>query len=208
VYHIRTAEDSVLFDKSVRVDGEAWDTHDIPVEGIKEITLAVDAPANVQVGWGELVAYGSAGDSGGAPVETAKSYLKMGDIRSRPQLISGWYSIEDGGWRWMAKQAKAVLRVPAKAPSMFAMQLFFPPDYQKRAGGPVTVSVLIDGKPFAVETYSQPGGYRLERPVPGGVLSAPASKVEINLSRSIPATDADRRELGAVVQEFGFVEQR
>jgi hypothetical protein len=94
----------------------------------------------------------------------------------------------------------------AKVPLAFEMQLFFPPDYTQRAGGPVSVSVLIDGKPFAQETYSQPGGYRLAKPVPDHFLSLPASRIEIALSRSIPATGTDRRELGAVVQELGFVE--
>lgn len=210
-FHIRTASGTVLFEKSAGVDGQLWETHDILVEGIKEATLLVDAPADLRVGWGELVAYGRrdstrtpARSVEQPPAEPTMPYLRLGDIRSRPQLISGWHSIEDGGWRWMAKQATAVLGVPADVPLAFQMQLYFPPDHIQRAGGPVTVSVLIDGKPFAEETYSQPGGYRLVKPVPERLLSPPASRIEINLSRSVRATGADLRELGAVVQELGF----
>jgi hypothetical protein len=208
-FRVRTGSGDLLFDKSAAVDGELWDTHVVPTEGIGKVALSIDAPSGLRVGWGELVTYSESKPAGSVnrpPSVASRSYLRLGDIRSRPQLISGWYSIEDGGWRWMSRQAEAVLGAPGGNPLAFEMHLYFPPDYQRRAGGPVTVSVLIDGRPFAEETYENPGGYRLVRAVPDGLLHAAVSRIGINLSRSLPATGADRRELGAVVQGLGFIE--
>ena len=133
------------------------------------------------------------------------SYLKLADVRTKAQLRSGWYGIEDGGWRWMSKQAAAVLRVPADAAPVFEVHLFFPPDYQQRAGGPVTLSVLLDGRPLTHETYSQPGGYSLSIAVPRNRLTAPDATVALQLNRAMPPGGNEKRELGAVVSGFGFV---
>ncbi|MGE5569843.1 MAG: hypothetical protein ACM3S5_12470 [Rhodospirillales bacterium] len=203
-FRITTASGGVLFEKITEIDGELWETHSVPLEGTNEVVLTVGSEPGLRAGWGELTPCCGGDSAGPAPAGPAWSFLKLGDIRSRPQLLSGWHAIEDGGWRWMAQEATAVLRVPADPPATFELQLYFPPDYIERAGGPATVSVLIDGRPFAQETYNQPGGYRLVRPVPDGLLTPPESRMEIRLNRVIPPTGADRRELGAVVQEFGF----
>ncbi len=132
----------------------------------------------------------------------------MGDIRCKPQLLSGWYPIEDGAWRWMAGQAEAVLRTPAGVPLRFNMQLYFPPNHMQRAGGPVTVSIKINGKPLTEETYSQPGEHRFSQAVLPDLPTFPASKVSIRLNRTMPPSDSDQRELGAVVLGLGFVETK
>jgi hypothetical protein len=132
------------------------------------------------------------------------SYISAGDLRARPQLLSGWYDIEEGAWRWIGKDAEAVLAVPRQAPLEFELQLFFPPGHMNKAGGPVTVSVLLDGRLFAEQAYSQPGAYTMAQPAPAGLLASPSVKVSIRLDRAVPPTAADERELGAVVRSFGF----
>lgn len=82
----------------------------------------------MRVGWGEMVIDS---DEPAPPVSAAPpellSYLHLGDIRSRAQLVSGWYTIEDGAWRWMSNQAEADLRPLPAGPQQFELQLFFPP---------------------------------------------------------------------------------
>lgn len=135
----------------------------------------------------------------------AFAYINTGDLRARPQLLSGWWPIEDGAWRWMAQHAEAQLAVPSNAEPGFELHLFFPPDQLRKAGGPVTATVLFDGVPFAEESYTIPGQYTLAKPVPSGLLHGPSVKVAIRLSRAAPPTATDQRELGAVVSGFGFV---
>jgi hypothetical protein len=130
----------------------------------------------------------------------------MNDIRNKPQLLSGWYPIEDGAWRWMAKRAEVTLQTPTNTGLAFDMQLYFPPDHMQRAGGPVTLTVRINGRPLGEETYSEPGGYRFTKPVPEHLLAFPRSQVTIRMNRAIPPSSSDLRELGTVVQALGFLE--
>ena len=201
-----------VFERIVPVQGELWEAHTLPLAGLREAVLSMNAPAELRAGWGELVCDDDLPQATGGPpapgAEPKLSYLNLGDIRSKAQLGSGWYGIEDGGWRWMSKQAEAVLRVPAEAAPVFEMQLFFPPGFMQRAGGPVTVSVMLDGRLLTRETYLQPGGYRLAKSVPRDQLTAPAVRVTFQLSRAMPPGASDQRELGAVVSRLGFAGSR
>jgi hypothetical protein len=40
------------------------------------------------------------------------SALNMGDPKSEPQLVTGFYGVEAGAWRWAAKQFTVTLRPP------------------------------------------------------------------------------------------------
>lgn len=133
------------------------------------------------------------------------SYVNTGDVRARPQLLSGWYGIENASWRWMGREAEAALLVPRQAPLNFELRIVFPPDHMRKAGGPVMVSVLLNDTLFAQETYAEPGSYVIHQPVPPGILAAGTASVKIRLDRAVPPGDVDKRELGAVVQGLGFV---
>ncbi len=209
-FQIRRPSGDAIFVQSVQINGNLWEAHTLPLAGIREAIFSVNVPPGLEAGWGDLVPDSDLPSPEAGPMkplilqQPELSYLDMGDLRSRPQLLSGWYSIEDGAWRWMAKEAQAVLRTPA-APLTFEMLLFFPADYMRRAGGPVTVSVMMDDKRLTEETYAQPGGHRLASAVPQGMLVAPATKVSICLNRAMPPGGSDERELGAVVQRLGFI---
>ena len=141
----------------------------------------------------------------GVPVKPQFSYVNTADVRARPQLLSGWHAIEDGAFRWTEREARAVLLAPQDSPADFELRLFFPENHMRRAGGPVIVSVLIEGALFAQETYDRPGPYTLRRPVPPGTLAGPSVNVTLRVDRAVPPSDTDKRELGAVVQGFGFL---
>ncbi|MGB7762165.1 MAG: hypothetical protein WBL61_20195 [Bryobacteraceae bacterium] len=210
-FRIQRIPGETLFDETVPVAGELWEPHSLPLKGIDEAVFFVDAPPGLRVGWGEMVL-----DSNQPPPELpgAKppemlSHLNLGDTRSRAQLLSGWYTIEDGSWRWMAPEAKATLRPLPDPAVQFELQLFFPPDFMRRAGSPVTVSVMLNGKPFTSAFYYEPGGHRLAKPIPrellGELLTCPTTTVTIRVNPYIPPSATDQRALGAVVQGLGFM---
>jgi len=205
-FRIQRVSGEILFDETVQVDGDLWEPHTLPVEGLGEAVFFVDAPAGLRVGWGELALDSDqpAPELLGAKPELL-SYLHLGDIRSRAQLISGWYTIEDGAWRWMAPEAEATLRPLPDQAVQFELQLFFPPDFMRRAGSPVNVSVMLNGKPFTSAMYFEPGGHRLAKLVPRELLTWPTTRVSISVNPSIPPSATDQRALGAVVQALGFV---
>ena len=194
-----------LFAETAQAAGELWEPHTLPLAGIGEAVFVIDAPPAIRVGWGEMVI-----DSNQPPPPVPAgsellSYLHLGDIRSRAQLVSGWYSIEDGSWRWMAPEAEATLRPLPDAAMQFELQLFFPPDFMSRAGSPVTVSVQLNGQPFASAIYFEPGGHRLAKTVPPELLTWPVTHVGIRVDPYIPPNATDQRALGAVAQGLGFV---
>ena len=210
-FRIQRVSGEVLFNETVQVDGDLWEPHKLPLAGLDEAVFLVDAPAGLSVGWGELVV-----DSNQPPPELpgAKppemlSYLQLGDIRSRAQLVSGWYAIEDGAWRWMAPEAEATLRPLPDQAVQFELQLFFPPDFMRRAGSPVAVSVILNGKPFTSAMYFEPGGHTLAKRVPpellGELFTWPTTRVSIRVNPYVPPNATDQRALGAVVQGLGFV---
>ena len=210
-FRIQRVSGEVLFNETVQVDGDLWEPHKLPLAGLDEAVFLVDAPAGLSVGWGELVV-----DSNQPPPELpgAKppemlSYLQLGDIRSRAQLVSGWYAIEDGAWRWMAPEAEATLRPLPDQAVQFELQLFFPPDFMRRAGSAVTVSVILNGKPFTSAMYFEPGGHTLAKRVPpellGELFTWPTTRVSIRVNPYVPPNATDQRALGAVVQGLGFV---
>ncbi|MGA3259862.1 MAG: hypothetical protein ABSE35_13345 [Bryobacteraceae bacterium] len=210
-FRIQRLTGEPLFSETVQVAGDLWEPHILPLQGLDEALLFVDAPPAVRVGWGELVLDSNqpAPELQGAKPAGMLSYLNLGDIRSRAQLVSGWYAIEDGSWRWMAPEAEAILRPLPDQAVQFELQLFFPPDFMRRAGSPVTVSVMLNGKPFTKAIYFEPGGHRLAKLVPrellGELLTSPTTHVSIRVNPSIPPTATDQRALGAVVQGLGFV---
>ena len=209
-FSIRQPSGNAMFERTVPVNGELWQPATLPLAGVSQAVLSVTAPSGVRAGWGELICDPgpSTATSGPAVPQAplmALSCLRMADIRSRPQLISGWYTIEDGNWRWMAKDAEVALRPPADAPLTFEMQLYFPGDYMRNAGGPVTVSLAAGDAPLAEATYTEPGGYLLSKPVPRNRLSFPLTRLSIHLNRALPPAGADLRELGVVVQRLGFL---
>jgi hypothetical protein len=46
-----------LLKRTAQVSGELWKLEELPVDGRREVSLSIDAPAGMLAGWGELVAY-------------------------------------------------------------------------------------------------------------------------------------------------------
>ena len=206
-FRIQRVSGELLFDETAQAAGDLWEPHTLPVAGIGEGMFFVDAPPGMRLGWGELILDSNQPppDLPGAKPLELLSYLNLGDIRSRPQLVRGWYTIEDGAWRWMAPEAEATLLPLPDVAAQFELQLFFPPDFMRRAGSPVTVSVMLNGKPFASAIYFEPGGHTVAKRIPPELPTSPATRVSIRVNPYIPPSATDQRALGAVVQGLGFV---
>jgi hypothetical protein len=155
-----------------------------------------------------------AGCGGAAPETAAKggpaagrplySYAQMNDLRVAPQLGMGFYAIEEGGWRWMAKEARLMLRAPDGASPQFEVR-FTLPKGQVQSLGPMTLSILFNDKPFASMSYPADGDYTLTKDVPPGTLTPAPVHVTLRWDKARPPdTAGDARELGAVIVGVGF----
>jgi hypothetical protein len=128
------------------------------------------------------------------------SAVSMGDSKVETQLISGFYGIEGGAWRWTGKQFIAVLKTPFGASQRGAtleLNLTVPAVVIEKLKT-VSLTASIDGKPLAPETYTQPGPASYKRDLPASMLAGESVKVEFTLDKSWSPGGADQRELGIV----------
>jgi hypothetical protein len=122
--------------------------------------------------------------------EPRLSYLKMNDPAAAPQLLSGFYEVENNAWRWMAEQGSALVLGGAR----FEMTFYIPDAAPARR-----VTVAVNGRTVAAETYPGPGRYTLSAPAP---ISGPAHVV-ISVDKSFQP-GPDKRRLGIIVEGLGF----
>ena len=147
-------------------------------------------------------AKGAAPTSG--PARPLYTYAQMNDLRVAPQLGMGFYAIEEGGWRWMAREARMMLRAPEGPKAQFEVRLTLPKG-QASALGPMTFSVLFNDKPFAETTYSADGDYTFTKDVPPGMLTQSPVHVTLRWNKArAPVAGGDARELAAVIVGVGF----
>jgi hypothetical protein len=123
------------------------------------------------------------------------AYLPMNAPEAADQIVSGIFSLEDNRFRWMSRSAVVALASPAAALPLRAT-FTIPPQARARR-----VTLLLDGREVATETYAAPGTYTLESP-PVRAAGAVAT-VEIAIDQTFLAP-GDSRELGIVLTAIGF----
>jgi hypothetical protein len=144
-----------------------------------------------------------------APAATAVapqfSYAQANDVRVAPQFTKGWYGVEDGAWRWMAKESETTLKNPGVFPAQFEVRLTIPKPIMDAVGAPVTFTVLLDGKPLGDAVYKQDGAYIFEKTVPPGMAPPGPITVTMRVDKAKPPVNGgDARELGAIIEGLGF----
>ncbi len=127
----------------------------------------------------------------------------MSDPATADQLISGFYNIENSGdnaWRWTAPDFTLALAPPPEPQrgARLLVRLYFS-ETQIQELGPITISASVGGEPLAPETYAKAGGYDFVRDIPACFLDTNVLPVSFNVDPYSPKSEADGRDLGAVV---------
>src|ERR1017187_551733 len=123
------------------------------------------------------------------------AYLPMNAPEAANQIVAGIFSLEDNRFRWMSRSAVVALANPPAALPLRAT-FTIPPQARARR-----VTLLLDGREVASQTYPAPGTYTLESP-PVRAAGAVAM-VEIAIDQTFFAP-GDSRELGIVLTGVGF----
>lgn len=134
------------------------------------------------------------------------STVSMGDPRSAPQLLSGFYTIEDSSWRWTARQFSIVLRPPfgaAEKGAALKMKLTVPDPVIAKLKT-VSLTASVGGHALPPETYTKPGSYLFTRDVAASLLAGESVKVEFQLDKAMAPANGDIRELGVVALSIGL----
>ena len=140
-------------------------------------------------------------DGPAAGASSLASAVHTGDPGSAPQLVRGFYGIEQNAWRWTAQQFSVALHPPAgsaQAGAVLVVMLTVP-DGVIGSLKTVSLSAAINGTTFPAETYSRPGPYVYKTDVPASLLANQRVQVDFQLDKSIPPTGQDIRQLGIVV---------
>ena len=123
------------------------------------------------------------------------SYLPMGAPEAEQQILSGIYQLEGDRWRWMSERAVVLLK-PPPAPAPLRVVFFIPEQAPARR-----VSLAVNGRTVAEQTYSAPGSYTLASPPV--TVAGDTATVTITVDRTF-AVPGDHRRLGIILSEVGF----
>ena len=132
--------------------------------------------------------------------------IHIADPHTSSQLLSGFYNVEQGSWRWTGRKFSVVLAIPENV-SQKQISLVFKmavPEPVIQKLNSVTLTASVNGVALAPETYRKPGEYVFTREVSAKALGGASAQVEFSLDKALPAGANDSRELGLVATSIGF----
>ncbi len=136
----------------------------------------------------------------------ASESVQMGDKAHAAQLLDGWYAIEEGKWRWTARNFSVLLKAPPgsdRSGAELSLKLFVP-EVQIRNLGPIKISADIGGRLLPPLILSRPEDNVYSAHVPAEVLRPGVAAVNFRLDKAAVGLNGDARELGVVVSEVGL----
>jgi len=137
---------------------------------------------------------------------TLASTVRTSEASQEPQLLSGFYGVENNSWRWTARQFSVLLRTPiGGSQSGATLDLAFTiPQVAIDHSKSLTLSVSVEGTPLPSETFNKSGPCEYRHDVPPSALRKDAVRVQFSLDKAMPPSGADRRELGVIVASVGL----
>ena len=134
------------------------------------------------------------------------SVLPMNDPHTRTQLVSGFYGVESGTWRWTGPKFSVNLQPPPQSATHGAKLVFklTVPESTIQHLNVITLSAKVGDTPLAPETFAKSGDFTYSRDVPSSALQANSVRVDFWLDKFMPPTGADQRQLGIVAQQIGL----
>ena len=133
------------------------------------------------------------------------STIQIANRLTDGQLIRGFYSDQQNGWRWTAGKFTVVLKPPAGAPEKGAWLVldFVIPDaaFDKMKG--VTISAASGGATMTPASFATAGKHTYRATVPASVLGKESAQVDFSLDRVLSASEYGR-ELGLIVTSVGL----
>jgi hypothetical protein len=127
------------------------------------------------------------------------SKLRTNDPGAPAQLVKGFYGVENG-WRWTAGHFTVLLKTPAGASAKggtLTLSFATSGDVLQKVHDQ-TLTASIGGKAISSETYATGGSHTFTANVPADLLAGDTVTVDFAVDKSLPASPADRRELGVV----------
>jgi hypothetical protein len=137
--------------------------------------------------------------------ETAMtSLVHMSDTNAPAQLLSGFYGLENGSWRWTSGKFSVLLRTPPGAGQGGVVTFAFSiPEVAIQRLKSIAITASINGTNLKSSAYDKAGTNLFSAEVPPALLTGDSVKVDFSLDKTIPP-DIDKRELGVVATSVGL----
>jgi hypothetical protein len=136
------------------------------------------------------------------------SVIYVAQPRAARQLVSGFWSVENNGWRWVKHSFAVSLAAPpgaAQKGAVLELRFFLPDSIISRRHS-VTLAASVGGMALPPETYEQAGNYIYKRDVPAAALKVGSPvQVSFNTDKYLSAGEVEGRELALVVQSVGLI---
>jgi len=129
-----------------------------------------------------------------------QSTVRMADLHTEKQLLSGFYDLEGGAWRWTGKVFEVQLAVPPEAQTnggILTLQGTMTKDGLDKRGGQVILSSAIGAADLPPMTISRPGEFIYRAQVPANALTSSTITADFKLDKTFTVPD-DARNLGVI----------
>jgi hypothetical protein len=139
------------------------------------------------------------------PAKHLLSTIQMNDAAAAPQLLSGFYAVENNAWRWTSGKFSVSLRTPPAAQNGATVALAFTvPEVIIQKLGKIKVTMSAAGKELKSQEYDTAGPYVLSGDIPAGPqLRADSITVDFTVNKTTQP-DGDKRELAIVANSVSI----
>ncbi len=133
------------------------------------------------------------------------STIQMNDSAAAPQLLSGFYAVENNAWRWTSGKFSVSLRTPPAAQNGATVALSFTiPGVIIQKLGKIKVTASSGGAELKSGEYDTAGPYVLSADIPAGLqLKGDSVTVDFTVNKTM-RPDGDKRELAIVANSVSI----
>lgn len=135
-----------------------------------------------------------------------KPYVHMNEASAPVHFLKGvGQNVEGGTWRWAQPEATLMFSLPQTKGWKFSADYTIP-EITFKDTGPVTVKVTINSHELESVRVEQPGGRKIEKPVPEEWLHAKDPNLVTFTVDKTWVSPTDGVKLGFVLTAAGFVQ--
>ena len=129
--------------------------------------------------------------------ENTLAEIRMSNAAASDQLVKGFSPVEQGQWRWAAKEFVLALGVPPGSKHVLTLDIAVPRTLLDGVGGSTTLRARVAGVELAPETYRSDGNFTYRRELPAAAVGV--AEIEFAVDTALKPGGAETRELGLVV---------
>jgi hypothetical protein len=126
-----------------------------------------------------------------------QNIIRMSDLHTQNQLMSGFYNLEAGAWRWTGKTFMVSLKVPEDASKGATLILQGTVAPESVSNGPFEISSTVGDTQLAPQSVTKAGEVIYRAEVPPAALQRPVVVATFTVS-STHRVPGDQRDLGMI----------